>query len=404
MDNLPYVSVIIPVYNVAPYLRDCIGSILNQTLQNIEVICVDDGSTDGSLDILEEYKNTDKRVCVVRQQNSGAAIARNNGLAIAKGEYLSILDSDDFFKPTMLEEAYYRAKETDADIVVYRFHRYDHISGREYDQPHMNKKSNFPNTPLFSIADIQKMGKNYLRVLYGWTWDKLFSRKYIEKQELSFQNVKIYNDMFFTYSALATSQKITFIDAPLMCQRVNRAGSITKSAQKNWVCIFDALKKVKDYLISNNLFDNFEKEFKSYAIRMLIYTYGETSGTEQRAMAVVCEKFGFHYLDIDLSVDSDFQIKDELIEARNLFTSASNMYLSETNIDAVKLSSEIQKVKNDYVAVLSSKSYRIGRFITFIPRKIRGGIRCYKEHGMRYTMRRIKEKFRNLFRKKAYVK
>ena len=404
MDNSPCVSVIIPVYNVAPYLRDCIGSILNQTLQSIEVICVDDGSTDGSLDILEEYKNADKRVRVVKQQNSGAAVARNNGLAIAKGEYLSILDSDDFFKPTMLEEAYCRAKETNADIVVYRFHRYDHISGREYDLPHMNNKGNFPNTPLFSVEDIQKMGKNYLRVLYGWTWDKLFSRRYIERQGLTFQNIKIYNDMFFTYSALATSPKITFIDSPLMCQRVNRTGSITKSTQKNWVCIFDALKKVKDYLISNNLFNNFEKEFKSYAIRMLIYTYGETCDIEQRAMAVVCEKMGLDYLDIDLSVDKDFQIKDELVEARNLFTSASNKYLSETNSNPVKLSAESPKIKSEYVAVLSSKSYRIGRFITFIPRKIRGGIRCYNEHGMRYTMRRIKEKFRSLFKKKTHVK
>ena len=121
-------------------------------------------------------------------------------------------------------------------------------------------------------------------------------------------------------------------------------------------------------------------------------------------MAVVCEKMGLHYLDIDLSVDKDFQIKDELVEARNLFTSASNKYLSETNSNPVKLSAEIQKIKSEYVAVLSSKSYRIGRFITFIPRKIRGSIRCYNEHGMRYTMRRIKEKFRSLFKKKTHVK
>ena len=91
------VSVILPVYNVEKYLKECLDSILNQTLQEIEVICVDDGSTDRSLEILREYEKKDKRVIVLTQENKGAGAARNKGLAIAKGEYLSFLDSDDFF-------------------------------------------------------------------------------------------------------------------------------------------------------------------------------------------------------------------------------------------------------------------------------------------------------------------
>ena len=91
------VSVIIPVYNVEKYLRECIDSILNQTLRDLELICVDDGSTDGSLEILHEYEKADSRVKVLTQHNMGAGAARNKGLAIATGEYLSFLDSDDFF-------------------------------------------------------------------------------------------------------------------------------------------------------------------------------------------------------------------------------------------------------------------------------------------------------------------
>ena len=93
------VSVILPVYNVEKYLKECLDSILNQTLQEIEVICVDDGSTDRSLEILREYEKKDKRVIVLTQENKGAGAARNKGLAIAKGEYLSFLDSDDFLLP-----------------------------------------------------------------------------------------------------------------------------------------------------------------------------------------------------------------------------------------------------------------------------------------------------------------
>ena len=94
------VSVIIPVYNVEPYLKQCMDSVVGQTLKDIEIICVDDGSTDGSLDILKEYATEDSRIQIIEQKNAGAGAARNNGMRHATGKYLSFLDSDDFFEPT----------------------------------------------------------------------------------------------------------------------------------------------------------------------------------------------------------------------------------------------------------------------------------------------------------------
>lgn len=90
------VSVIIPVYNVEKYLEECLDSIINQTLKEIEIICIDDGSTDSSLNVLENYKKKDKRIIVLQQQNLGAGAARNKGLDLARGKYLSFLDADDF--------------------------------------------------------------------------------------------------------------------------------------------------------------------------------------------------------------------------------------------------------------------------------------------------------------------
>ena len=118
--NHPKVSVILPVYNVEKYLKQCMDSIVNQTLKDIEIICVDDGSTDASLSILKEYEKEDDRVKVICQQNAGAGAARNNGLSIATGEYLSFLDSDDFFSLDMLEKSYAEAKKEDADLIVFR--------------------------------------------------------------------------------------------------------------------------------------------------------------------------------------------------------------------------------------------------------------------------------------------
>ena len=110
------VSVIIPVYNVEPYLKQCMDSVVGQTLKDIEIICVDDGSTDGSLDILKEYATEDSRIQIIEQKNAGAGAARNNGMRHATGKYLSFLDSDDFFEPRMLEKAYDLAEKDQADF------------------------------------------------------------------------------------------------------------------------------------------------------------------------------------------------------------------------------------------------------------------------------------------------
>ena len=112
------VSVVIPVYNVENYLRESLDCVVNQTLRDIEIICVDDGSKDSSLEILQEYAQKDSRVKILTQQNQFAGVARNNGLKIATGEYIIFLDSDDIFDLQMLEKMYYRAVETSADVTV----------------------------------------------------------------------------------------------------------------------------------------------------------------------------------------------------------------------------------------------------------------------------------------------
>ena len=93
---MPKISVIIPVYNVEKYLRECLDSLLNQTFKDIEIICVNDGSTDGSLNILNEYASKDSRFIIINQNNQGLSAARNNGLNVAKGDYVAFLDSDDY--------------------------------------------------------------------------------------------------------------------------------------------------------------------------------------------------------------------------------------------------------------------------------------------------------------------
>ena len=125
INYIPKVSVIIPVYNVQNYLRPCLDSVLKQTLKEIEIICVDDGSTDGSLEILKQYAAKDNRITVLKQKNLHAGVARNAGLAVARGEYLSFLDSDDFFELNMLEESYRLIRKKQADILFYQYKNFN---------------------------------------------------------------------------------------------------------------------------------------------------------------------------------------------------------------------------------------------------------------------------------------
>lgn len=123
----PIVSVIVPVHNAEKYLEQCIESILGQTLKNIEVICVNDQSTDGSAAILDGYVEKDPRVSILQSPGLGAGGARNIGLGVARGKYLSFLDADDFFEPDMLDAAVEQAEKDSSDIVVYGSWVYDTV-------------------------------------------------------------------------------------------------------------------------------------------------------------------------------------------------------------------------------------------------------------------------------------
>lgn len=165
------ISVIIPVYNVENYLRQCLDSVINQTLKEIEIICVNDSSSDGSLAILEEYAAKDSRITVISQPNGGAGAARNNGMAHSHGKYLSFLDSDDFFEPDMLEEAWKKAEADAADFVVYRCDQYNTETQEYVPVPWTLRMK---EVPPYSPFNHRQMTMNIFRVFIGWAWDKLY--------------------------------------------------------------------------------------------------------------------------------------------------------------------------------------------------------------------------------------
>jgi len=203
----PAVSVLIPVCNGGEYLRQCIDSVLSQKLRDIEVICVDDGSTDSSPAILDGYAAKDTRFKVLHQANAGAGAARNAALDVARGRWLAFLDADDVFDANMLLDMYNVGEEKRADVVA---------------------------CTLVSKGDIFKRWR-------GWAWDKLFRRDFILREGLRFQNLPVSNDLFFTYCALAKASVLTAVERDYVYHR-KRAGSIETTRDKAPLAPLEAVR------------------------------------------------------------------------------------------------------------------------------------------------------------------
>lgn len=204
------VSIVMPIYNGSTFLRESIESILKQSLEEFEIICINDASDDCTLDILEEYQRIDNRVIIIsNEKRNGAAYSRNRGMREARGEYLAFLDSDDIFDEDMLFLAYNAAKKFSADIVEYPYkiveseniHKKIAIRQSEFYKEHYCKKP-------FSIKELQP--KEFMNC-HSAPWNKLFRAQYIKEEELVFQDLSCCNDIYFVNMALLLAKKVIFL-------------------------------------------------------------------------------------------------------------------------------------------------------------------------------------------------
>ena len=213
---MPAISVIIPVYNVEPYLRECLDSVVNQTFRDLEIICVNDGSTDGSPAILEEYAAKDSRIQIVTKENGGLNTARNAGLERVMGEYFAIVDSDDWLDVTAYEKAYARAKASGADMTQFFFTLVDFPNGKELVIPKAS-------------CEIDDQAKKIQCVMNTWSvcWCYLWKTDFVKKNQLQFHNdLKSNDEITFTYKAALLANKIAVFPERLHYYRF-RATSLT---------------------------------------------------------------------------------------------------------------------------------------------------------------------------------
>ena len=200
------ISIIIPVYNAEKYISRCIESVLAQTFTDWELILVDDGSKDSSLSICESFANTNSRIKIISQKNSGPSAARNKGLEIAKGEYICFIDADDWFDKELLKAYTDALTITKWDIIFQSFIR-ETIDGNELSTVF----STSMDTDAYTKEEI--ICKLYKEHVYGWSWCKMFRRYIIEKYKIRFdESLNLWEDELFTSQFLKYASSVKTID------------------------------------------------------------------------------------------------------------------------------------------------------------------------------------------------
>lgn len=268
----PSISVIIPVYNVAPWLCDCLSSVLNQTLKSLEIIIVDDGSTDISPQIIAEYAAKDSRVKVITQKNSGLGAARNTGIINAAGEYLAFLDSDDRILPNTYEKLYEKALAFDCDIVFCQASYLNDATGVVSDEDNQTSLPLFKKIKQqddsFSVDDFTPC-EIFSYDSFVVAWNKITKRELINQINARFPEKLIFEDMPFYFHTLLNSDRIAVVWERLVHYRINRNNSITFSNARDGD-IFNILN-----IIANQLSATSKTNSNRYRVAASSFAYKE---------------------------------------------------------------------------------------------------------------------------------
>lgn len=241
MDKKPKVSVLVPVYNVEKYLRICLDSLLCQTLRDIEIICIDDGSTDHSSEILAEYAAKDARIVVITKENTGYGASMNMGLRCAGGEYIGIVESDDYALPEMFEQLYIAAKKHDAEMVKANY--YQVFSGN-------NKKNfieNLNGLPYEKI--INPLEELELFSKAPTIWSGIYRNDFLKNNKILFHETPgaSFQDISFAFFVLFYARRVVLFKEAYLCYRYDNEGSSVKSGAKVF-CVCDEMERIENLI------------------------------------------------------------------------------------------------------------------------------------------------------------
>lgn len=272
---MPKVSIILPIYGVEKYLRQCVDSILSQTLKDIEIILVDDGGKDNCPSICDEYAKKDNRVVVIHKKNTGYGHSINVGIDKATSDYIGIIDSDDWIEPDMFEVLYQQAIETDADFVKSDFFKYSGLKNT-------NKKANIipndisdkPIKPL-DYPSVMNMGPSM--------WTAIYKKEFLTQNNIRLLETPgaSYQDTGFHFKTLLTAQKACFIDKALYHYRTDNASSSVKDMKKVF-CVCDEWGDIFNWAKEQGIFDRVSGLLCALKYNTYMWNFKRLSGNIQK--------------------------------------------------------------------------------------------------------------------------
>lgn len=236
-------SIIVPVFNTEKYLSECLNSLINQTLKSIEIICVDDGSTDNSLSILEKFHSKDERVKIIHQENFGVSVARNNGIAMAQGEYIGLVDSDDWVDADFFEKLYNASQKFGAEVVAgdFLWHK------GNLQKPKMKYKEE-----KFYTETSEKV-KNALIPKLNYIWNKIYKRESLLKLNIPFEKDRYYEDMIWLVQVIYYMHGFATVPNTFYHYRRHSESIVMQTSAKHLNDWAYAEKKMLDFMREHNI-------------------------------------------------------------------------------------------------------------------------------------------------------
>ncbi|WP_086289644.1 glycosyltransferase family 2 protein [Campylobacter devanensis] len=268
----PKVSIIIPVYNVEKYLRECLDSVINQTLKDIAIICINDGSTDSSLEILKEYAKNDSRIHIVDKINGGLGAARNSGIKYLidsniNPKYIYFADSDDWLDIQALEKLYNKSQESNSDICIMEVARYIEATNKidKKDPWYTNKCYKIRKNDVCSFDEIKSVLFSSCCMAYCHLYSYEFLINYLWKNEEFYPQNLLFEDIYPHIKSLILAKRIAFLDEALYYYRIREGSIMTSSAKsKRTFDIFKTFDLIENFLIEQNLMDELKIDFYSF--------------------------------------------------------------------------------------------------------------------------------------------
>ena len=366
------ISVIIPVFNVELYLEECLDSIINQSLDDLEIICVNDGSTDSSLSILEKYAKMDDRVEIISQENQGQGSARNKGLSIAKGECIYFIDSDDKIELDTLKDCYDCVKKNNLDFVMFQLINYDEskkllYEEKDYDMPQI---ADLVGDNIFSYKDLNN---KIFRVAVSPV-NKLYSKKFLDDINVRFPENLIFEDNIFFWNVFLSADRIKFLQRHYYIRR-RHSSSTTSNAGIRFIDTLEIHNMIFSIFKKFNLFEKYKRNLFNKKVCLANVRFNQVSEDVKssffNAMKVdfknMASEYGYddilshltnhHKLIFKTIINSrEYEEFLLLMENNNLKSSVTKL---ESKNDSIK--KEINFLRKENNLILSSSSWKISK-------------------------------------------